>query len=83
MNRTTLFPTMSIIYGWNWKRLVDTIMSYLTDAYRVFNHLMRLNRFSLCVASQNVECLFLVDSLGDCQNCSKRFRPDFYNSNFH
>jgi hypothetical protein len=42
MNTTTLFPTMSIIYRWNQKRLVNTIMSYL-----LFYHLTRLFGFSL------------------------------------
>ena len=47
MNTTTLFPTMSIIYQWNRKRLVDTIMSYPINVYRVFTHLTRLFGFSL------------------------------------
>ena len=47
MNTTTLFPTMCIIYQCNRKRLVNTIMSYLIDVYRVLNHLTRLFGFSL------------------------------------
>ena len=47
MNTTTSFPTMGIIYRWNRKRLIDTIILYLIHVYRVFNHLTRLLGFSL------------------------------------
>jgi hypothetical protein len=47
MNMTTLFPTMSIIYRWNRKLVISTIISYLIHVHRVFNHLTRLFGFSL------------------------------------
>ena len=47
MNTTTLFPTMTIIYRWNRKLVISTLISYLIHVYRVFNHLSRLFGFSL------------------------------------
>ena len=83
MNTTTLFPTMSIIYRWNRKLVISTIISYLIHVHRVFNHLTRLFGFSLSSPLRLSVLGQLITHLNLLFRAHKYQFPQFTSSNYY